>query len=270
MSSAPKFNTLAFSLVMFVGCGLSLFWSLRQPRLYEAVGEIQSFKLEDAKQAKALITSDKVAESVASRLSAEDKTLLIAQGRRGDEGLSTERLLARNLRVETDLHTLMTTVGYRSADPELAARIAKFYLEETIARSARQKSDANVHEEELLQRMLEKQRVKAGEAQNALLAYRRLHPDVNDETYWALVASAKSEGDTLSALVTKIRTIGFGPGIQLSAYRIVPDKRPPAELPQLHWPIIRNTAWGCLNALLIAAVLATPFTDTRGRATILP
>lgn len=266
MTPAPTVNTLAFVSVMLVGCGLSLFWALGQPRLYEAVGEIQSFKLEDAKQAKALISSDKVVERVASRLSAEDKTLLITQGRGGNEAVSTERLLARNLRVATDLHTLMTTVGYRSADPQLAARIASLYLDETIARAARQKIDAEAQE---VVRTMEKLKVKAADAQNALIVYQRLHPDANDQTYQALAASARSEEAIYAAQVVHLKkTIGIG-GIQMQKYRLFPDKRLPAELPQLRWPIIRNTAWGCLNTLLVAAVLATPFMSRKVQATVI-
>lgn len=272
MTPAPTFNTLAFVSVMLVGCGLSLFWALGLPRLYEAVGEIQSFKLEDAKQAKALISSDKVVERVASRLSAEDKRLLIAQGRGGDEAVSTERLLARNLRVKTDLHTLMTTVGYRSPDPQFAARMAELYLDETIARAARQKIDAEAQEVELFVRALEKQRAKTTDAFNALIAYppyQRLHRDANDETLQALLVSAKSEEAIYDAQIAHLKTmVGMG-GIEISKYRLFPDKRSPAELPQLRWPIIRNTAWGCLNTLLVAAVLATPFMSRKVQATVI-
>ncbi|MFH1497570.1 MAG: hypothetical protein ABII82_07060 [Verrucomicrobiota bacterium] len=269
MPSAPKFNTLAFISVMLVGCGLSLFWALGQPRLYETVQQIQSVNLEDAKIAKSLITSEKMSERVVSRMSADDKVLLVELSGRGGDGVSIERLISRNLRVETDLHELMTSIRYRSADPQLAVRISKLSLSAAIARAARHEIDEDTQDIEAFVRTMETQRIKTTDAQNALAAYQRAYPDVNDETYQALVAAAQSEESIYAQQVAHIRKVGIHTGPRISRYGAFPDKRSPSELPYLRWPIVRNVAWGCLNTLLVAAVLATPFVDNKARTSLI-
>jgi succinoglycan biosynthesis transport protein ExoP len=214
-------------VVFLVVFSSSLVFTLSQPKIYQGAASVQIFRRDpvvmqsqavidnEVRSAEDLNTQVKVLESgtiidkVADRIKGDDLRAFLAPYEKGDTGepLSVPTLLLKNRKIVPQRLSLVIAVQYEHSDPQIAAKVAEFFVDEYISYNARMRIEGSLKAYEELKIQADEQRRKVDEFAAKLQAYREKNnlisldsrKDIVNETLKKLNLDASDAKTKLSA-----------------------------------------------------------------------
>jgi polysaccharide biosynthesis transport protein len=214
-------------VVFLVVFSSSLVFTLSQPKIYQGAASVQIFRRDpvvmqsqavidnEVRSAEDLNTQVKVLESgtiidkVADRIKGDDLRAFLAPYEKGDTGepLSVSTLLLKNRKIVPQRLSLVIAVQYEHSDPQIAAKVAEFFVDEYISYNARMRIEGSLKAYEELKIQADEQRRKVDEFAAKLQAYREKNnlisldsrKDIVNETLKKLNLDASDAKAKLSA-----------------------------------------------------------------------
>jgi capsular exopolysaccharide synthesis family protein len=214
-------------VVFLVVFSSSLVFTLSQPKIYQGVASVQIFRHDpvvmqsqavidnEVRSAEDLNTQVKVLESgtiiekVADRIKGDDLRAFLAPYEKGDtaEPLSVPSLLLKNRKIAPQRLSLVIAVQYEHSDPQIAAKVAEFFVDEYISYNASMRIEGSLKASEELKIQADEQRRKVDEFAAKLQAYREKNnlisldsrKDIVNETLKKLNLDASEAKAKLSA-----------------------------------------------------------------------
>jgi len=179
-------------VVFLVVFSSALVFTLSQPKIYQGVASVQIFRRDpvvmqsqavidnEVRSAEDLNTQVKVLESgsiiqrVADRIKGDDLRAFLAPYEKGDAGEppSVQALLLKNRKIVPQRLSLVIAVQYEHSDPQVAAKVAEFFVDEYISYNARMRIEGSLKAYEELKIQADEQRRKVDEFAAKLQAYR--------------------------------------------------------------------------------------------------
>jgi len=179
-------------VVFLVVFSSSLVFTLSQPKIYQGVASVQIFRHDpvvmqsqavldnEVRSAEDLNTQVKVLESssiiqrVADRIKGDDLRAFLAPYERNDAGEppSVQSQLLKNRKIVPQRLSLVIAVQYEHSDPQIAAKVAEFFVDEYISYNARMRIEGSLKAYEELKIQADEQRRKVDEFAAKLQAYR--------------------------------------------------------------------------------------------------
>jgi len=214
-------------VVFLVVFSSSLVFTLSQPKIYQGVASVQIFRRDpvvmqsqavidnEVRSAEDLNTQVKVLESgsiiekVADRIKGDDLRAFLAPYEKGDAGEApaVPSLLLKNRKIVPQRLSLVINVQYEHSDPQIAAKVAEFFVDEYISYNARMRIEGSLKAYEELKGQADEQRRKVDEFAAKLQAYREKNnlisldsrKDIVNETLKKLNLDASEAKAKLSA-----------------------------------------------------------------------
>ncbi len=214
-------------VVFLVVFSSSLVFTLSQPKIYQGAASVQIFRHDpvvmqsqavldnEVRSAEDLNTQVKVLESgaivqkVADRIKGDDLRAFLAPYEKGDSAQrpSVQGILARNRKIVPQRVSLVIAVQYEHPDPQIAANVAEFFVDEYISYNARMRIEGSLKAYEELKIQADEQRRKVDEFAAKLQAYREKNnlisldsrKDIVNETLKKLNSDAGEAKAKLSA-----------------------------------------------------------------------
>ncbi len=136
--------------------------------------EIRIFSTEDFNTQVQILSSGRIIERVAERITGEEMRRFMAPYEKGGAGdpLTPIEVLGRNRSVAPIRMSLVVGVSYSHPDREIAARVANYFAEEYIDSNLRTRIEESMRTVEDLQSRAEQQRQKVEEVEFRIQAYR--------------------------------------------------------------------------------------------------
>jgi capsular exopolysaccharide synthesis family protein len=179
-------------VVFLVVFSSSLVFTLSQPKIYQGAASVQIFRRDpvvmqsqavidnEVRSAEDLNTQVKVLESgtiiqkVADRIKGDDLRAFLAPYEKGNSGEapSVQSQLLRNRKIVPQRLSLVIAVQYEHSDPQVAAKVAEFFVDEYISYNARMRIEGSLKANEELKIQADEQRRKVDEFAAKLQAYR--------------------------------------------------------------------------------------------------
>jgi succinoglycan biosynthesis transport protein ExoP len=214
-------------VVFLVVFSSSLVFTLSQPKIFQGAASVQIFRHDpvvmqaqavidnEVRSAEDLNTQVKVLESgtiidkVADRIKGDDLRAFLAPYEKGDGGepLSVPSLLLKNRKIVPQRLSLVIAVQYEHSDPQIAAKVAEFFVDEYISYNASMRIEGSLKASEELKVQADEQRRKVDEFAAKLQAYREKNnlisldsrKDIVNETLKKLNLDASDARAKLSA-----------------------------------------------------------------------
>jgi capsular exopolysaccharide synthesis family protein len=179
-------------VVFLVVFSSALVYTLSQAKIYQGVASVQIFRHDpvvmqsqavidnEVRSAEDLNTQVKVLESgsiiqkVADRIKDSDLGAFLAPYEKGDSGAQplVPSILLRNRKIVPQRLSLVIAVQYEHPDPQIAAKVAEFFVDEYISYNARMRIEGSLKAYEELQIQADGQRRKVDEFAAKLQGYR--------------------------------------------------------------------------------------------------
>jgi capsular exopolysaccharide synthesis family protein len=124
-----------------------------------------------------ILESDAIVQKVASRLTPEESKSLLAPFVKGADGdpIAPEEILSRGRKVLPVRMTRILQIAFTHPDPDVAAKMANYFVEEYMNYNVRWRVDESMRAVEDLKVRAEEQSKKVQELGNALQQYRESH-----------------------------------------------------------------------------------------------
>jgi polysaccharide biosynthesis transport protein len=268
---------LAVFLILFLA---ALFYTLKQTKLYTAaasieilpreavVMQVQEVRDSDLRGPEDLATQVKIMESgaivqrVVARLTPEETRSLMAPYLDGgnDDPISPGEVLALNRKVVPMRQTRLLQMVYTHPEPEMAAKMANYFVEEFMQYNTRWRVDESLKAVEELKIRADQQARKVQELGNNLQAYRERHSMVSldqrkdivtEKLKMVNMAATQAESRLREAEqrlkqieecrasqgnLAELSFIGSQSGVQVLVQRVAAQKISVAELGQRYLP----------------------------------
>lgn len=275
-----RFNRRVFYGVFVVMMIAVAIHTLRQPRMYEARGEI-GFRFAVVVQSeprfvesriscgptintvREVMASGKIMQQVIARLAPEERrTFLEPYQTVDDSDAETERLVLANRRIKADTAGFAVDVSYRHPDRLMAARIVGLHLSEFEALEKRVRAEDEAAALKELEMRADQTRQKGDEWERAVVAYRERQSTSDDgrwesdEGYRALVEK-RDEAKKLETMIRARLAEMRSPDRAASSMRhYIQYPIIPAAGDYLITPVLVRAACGATVAGFLAGVIA--------------
>jgi capsular exopolysaccharide synthesis family protein len=175
----------------------------------QAVIDNEVRSAEDLNTQVKVLESGTIIEKVADRIKGDDLRAFLAPYEKGDtaEPLSVPSLLLKNRKIAPQRLSLVIAVQYEHSDPQIAAKVAEFFVDEYISYNASMRIEGSLKASEELKIQADEQRRKVDEFAAKLQAYREKNnlisldsrKDIVNETLKKLNLDASEAKAKLSA-----------------------------------------------------------------------
>lgn len=279
-----RFNGRVFCAVFVAMMIAVTVYAWRQPRVYEARGELEIRRIvplpdapamvveesaiscgEDLNTTREVVASRVMLRRVTDRLSVNERdAFLEPYGRGGDSDEAIEQLIRTNRILAMAPKTWRLELRFRHPDRLIASRIVEVFLDESVAYEAGRRMDDTAYAVRMLTERSEQVAKQVETFHRELAAYRESRPELGatelekDDAYQAL--SKKAEDDRKLHKMILERLSDANSGDQRGwGWRIIQAPTVPSADEYLRAPIFRNLGWGVLLAAATAALAAVVF-----------
>ena len=265
------FNLTVFCGAMVVLLGAVAWNAFSQPRWYRSEGRVMLDPSVDFQVEVGALKAEDIVRRVVERVMREDaEEFWAGYGLKVGTGASVvERLIRRDQDMAFDAVARTIDVGYRHCEPEVASRVAGYFVHEVIGRGARRRIDEQMKVVEALVPVAKQQEMKVERMRQALSAFREA-PEVEGrtagETEREMEENLRVGQQALDSLMSRIRDSSMMAGPVAATFHIIGKPRASASKDYLPGPIIRSLAWGGLAAGMIATALGFVFKRPEGES----